>query len=74
MSFGSQVTGAPMGLVARARSAAHRSMYLHSAMRSVTIDLALASAKPRSADPAYSMLTGPIFGLASAIWEEWVPA
>eukprot|EP00972_Heterocapsa_arctica_P072060 10642377-Heterocapsa_arctica.AAC.1 len=42
-------------------------------MRSVTIDLALAAAKPRAADPAFSMLTGPIFGLAAAMWEDWVP-
>ena len=72
-TFGAKVTGAPWYLIAQARSLAHRALYLHTAMRSVTIDLALASKSPRSADPAYTMLAGPILSLASAFWESWVP-
>ena len=72
-AWGVGVLGATDDQVRERRALGHRLIAKEPRGRSATVDFALAGGKTQSLDTAYTLLTAPLYMLARAIWDRWIP-
>ena len=72
-AWGVGVLGATDEQIRERRALGHRLLVRDPRGRSATIDFSLAGGRTRSLDVGYELLTAPIYMLARAVWDRWVP-
>jgi len=71
--YGAGCLGASPSQVKRRRAISHTTTTIKCAGRSATFDLALTKGNAYVNDPGYRLTCDPIFYLASALWDNWLP-